>query len=58
MTLSLRDDPSQQLITAYFPTELADALRVRANRLGWSRAELLRRLAVEYLTSPPERSST
>jgi hypothetical protein len=57
MTVSLKTDPGQQLITAYFPTELADALRVQANRMGWSRAELLRRLAVEYLTRSTERSS-
>lgn len=55
--MSLKTDPGQQLITAYFPTELADALRVQANRMGWSRAELLRRLAVEYLTRSTERSS-
>jgi Ribbon-helix-helix protein, copG family len=52
MTVSLRTDPGQQLITFYLPRHEADRLLLQANSLGWSRAELLRRLIKTYLGEP------
>ena len=49
MIVGLRDDPGQQLINVFVSREDASRLLARANSLGWSRAELLRRIIKDFL---------
>ena len=47
--MGLRDDPGQQLIAVFVPTEDAGRLLAHANSQGSSRAELLRRMIKDFL---------
>jgi uncharacterized protein YidB (DUF937 family) len=45
--MAYKTDPGMQMVTAYLPAADADALVKIANKLGLSRAELLRHVARE-----------
>jgi uncharacterized protein YidB (DUF937 family) len=47
--MAYKTDPGMQLVTAYLPAADADALVKIANKLGLSRAELLRHMARELI---------
>lgn len=46
---------NDRLINMWMPGELADKLTEDAQSRGWSRAELLRRLAARHLTESKEK---
>lgn len=56
--MSLKDDPDQQMITLLMPREDASLLLRRANAMGWSRAELIRRLVSLFLSVHPNQVDT
>ncbi len=47
--MNLRDDPGHVLINAFVPRDDAVRLLARAHALGWSRAELVRRMIKDFL---------
>ena len=50
MIMGLREDPGHALINVFVPKDDANRLLALANSLGWSRAELLRRMIKDFLT--------